>query len=291
MTEQSSRITADFPDNSILETTYISYLILQPLTERRTDCTVYLAEPKGVSKSQQVALKIFNSAEDELYDYNSEITFSQSVSHPFVRGFKREMWHISAPHLRIVEMHYFGERDLATKIQEIGYFEESRAILIMRRLAEAVKYVHGLCWVHNGIFPENIFLYTEDHPILMGFTQISKVENGIATQKIKRDLFDAKIEEFLAPEVRLAHCPVGTFASDIFALGKCFQMMVDCQLASAEVIDLIAGMTESDYTERPTIDEVVKSGAFSEINEEDVNLEVNDTELCWSDTEMESFGQ
>jgi serine/threonine protein kinase len=146
---------------------------------------------------------------------------------------------------------------------------------IFFRLIGALQFLQEASFVHNGISLSNIILNGVPHarrdfaladpnicPVLIGFSQLSKAEQGISLRPFKRDRNDPTVSPFLAPELRRARRPFGTFATDIYALGVCFRLMVDLTQCPLQIQSMVDWMLEEDPDDRPTIHDLRAHKAF-----------------------------
>ncbi|OHT12045.1 hypothetical protein TRFO_18235 [Tritrichomonas foetus] len=190
------------------------------------------------------------------------------------------------PNYFLVILPYLTGGNLLHCIHEKGPITKDAAIQVMWNLVSALNYVHQLGYIHNNIRPENIHILSEyqmnPFAILGGFEYSA---TGGNTKIITApDLYSA-------PET--IETRVGTQASDVYALGMVFYVMV-CGMSPHSYLDylrtlqtpevypslafsgplwakervdtsikeLIAGMIDSNPEQRLTITECAAQGCF-----------------------------
>lgn len=114
-------------------------------------------------------------------------------------------------------MEYVGCGSLKDKIENYGAIHDSEALLYIRQIADALKYLHDRKIMHLDIKPSNILLRDTNEVVLIDFG-ISKRYDGTGEQTSSTPI---GISKGFAPLEQYKQGGVKTFspATDIYSLG------------------------------------------------------------------------
>jgi serine/threonine protein kinase len=145
--------------------------------------------------------------------------------------------------------------DLWYRIQHDGPFPEAVATPIISQLIGVLTFIQSLRFVHNGIRLDNILTMfkEQEHTFKVCLTGFSNAHQVDVDAEFRADISAEDVAPYIAPEMRETTPPTGTFATDIYALGVCFNLLVD-GTRSWEMNNLIQEMLEEDPDKRATID-------------------------------------
>ncbi len=119
-----------------------------------------------------------------------------------------------------LEMEYIAGRTLRRLISDEGYLAPLRATAIAQRIAEGLACAHESEVLHRDLKPENGILTWKGVPKIADFG-LAKFIPGINTDQNKQIV---GTPHFMAPE--LFHRLPATPASDVYALGVCYYLML-----------------------------------------------------------------
>jgi hypothetical protein len=189
-------------------------------------------------------------------------------------------------------MELYELENLYFRIQNTRRFTEEEALPIMARLVGAVHYLHCLGYVHNGISLGHILLQDTGLPVLTGWSRMRRVAaRSDFPPEPPPDLElweDPALQYFKAPEIASDVNPIGTYASDVWSLGKCFEQMVDQEICSPDFLDLVRGMTADAPDERLAIEDVSIHQLFAEVPSENCSAAEHQM-IARAQEESESF--
>jgi serine/threonine protein kinase len=252
-----------------LNTTDGPYILSTRLSDSSDgSVTIYLASKAVASQhAPKFALKVVDCSKVPRERYVRAIENCKKIHHSYLLNLSEPLvFAPDYPDLVLIKMEYI-EQSLLFQIQEQGPFPEPETLVVMTRLVGAVQYLHTFQLIHNGISLDHILWRRESRePVLIGWSQITSAAD---TNPAPLELGDDALRDYLAPEISRAHVPIGTQMADIWALGKCFSMMVDLANCSSELNSLIGEMMADDPSDRPDIDFLAGHPAFTSVPWED----------------------
>ncbi len=179
---------------------------------------VYLGKDSSVEPSREVALKIFNPAEDEK---------SQSE---FKTLFLREAYEWSKlKHENIVELYDFGQssgsyymvlefingKTLWDHVEDDGPLDEQSLLMVAHELTLSLEYMESFNLVHRDIKPNNILLSFQGEVKLTDFGLAKQKEDDKVT--ITENVFKGT-PDFVSPE-QIEGQKYLSIESDVYSLG------------------------------------------------------------------------
>lgn len=121
--------------------------------------SVYKATNTGTNGSYAIKnIPITYRGHREL-DLTEDISLVKSLDHPHVIKFFESFRNLSRSS---IIMEFCGGGSLKDKLEDVKYFAESDAQILMRQVLRAVGYLHQRCICHRDLKPDNILLQTCD---------------------------------------------------------------------------------------------------------------------------------
>ena len=151
----------------------------------------YKAIDTNATPNKIVAIKTLNEKRQRQTNFEqlqenflNEVMSLAKCSHPYVIRVERVF---NEGSLWAMVMEYVEGESLDEWIEEKGSLEEAWAVEIVRKIGEAVSYVHDRGILHRDIKPMNILIRSNGEPILIDFGLARDLVAGIArTMKIER---------------------------------------------------------------------------------------------------------
>jgi serine/threonine protein kinase len=225
---------------------------------------VYRAFEDGTASPQHdrtlLAVKIIDGRYWDYYGPGVEI--SRLMHHSTLLKVLDAFQPVELPEYWAVVMEYWGSdsdsdtHDMQSWITFKGRRPYPSVMLDFVQLAEAVYWMHQMGYVHNRIRLDNILVRLSHGGLsicLTGFSRAYSDRLGPARPLAEMDRADER--PYLAPE--LFETPIGTLATDVFALGVCFNQILEIGDGTTGVINVIRDMTNPDPAERIVIDDVL----------------------------------
>lgn len=152
-------------------TTLDQFHLVRPLGEGGMG-VVYVGEDQALRRRVAVKVLAPKLLEDQRarQRFQQEITHAAAIEHPHVvpvyaAGYDQGLFYLV---LRLVD-----GPDVATELQRISRFEESRALRIIGQVASALWAVHNRDLVHRDVKPHNVLLgysgQADEHAVLTDF--------------------------------------------------------------------------------------------------------------------------
>jgi serine/threonine protein kinase len=190
----------------------------QPIYEIGSGAFARVEKVYDRQTSTVIAIKILNDGQDEM-EQQREAVLLQSLSHPnIVRCFEflciDNQFHILTE--------FCGNDNLANHKTKIT---ECLLLAIIRDIALALQYIHGLSLIHFDVKPQNILLSSVGEAKLADFGVTRHAESTIARSQCAKP----GTVLYMAPELLAGE--TATSAVDIWALGiTAFEMAVGVPL-------------------------------------------------------------
>lgn len=180
---------------------------------------------RNVKLERDCALKvlspqILSDTVDYIARFENEGRAAASLVHPHI--VTTHAIGISGKH-RFLEMEYVPGQSLQQEIDQKGPLGPLRATQMAVGIAEGLSAAHRLGIVHRDLKPDNVMVTPSGHPKIADF--------GLAKQvhaKTPKNIKLAGTPHFMAPEV--LNGQPSTPASDVFALGVCYYVMLTGKL-------------------------------------------------------------
>jgi serine/threonine protein kinase len=159
--------------------------------------TVYRAVCRA--NGEHVAVKVIEKTRflhitDERWkEQQKEAMTLQKLNHPGIVSFREVM---STPGRLFVVTELLTGGELFERLVQHGPYPEARARVLMRRICEAVDYLHDKGIVHRDLKPENILLQSSEND-----TAIKLVDFGVATEEQGGRRTFCGSMSYVAPEV------------------------------------------------------------------------------------------
>lgn len=72
------------------------------------------------------------------------------------------------------------------KVEDGGYFEQNRAMLLLAELCEGLLVLHAAGYVHGGLNSDNILITPDDQPLLLNIPFIKQLEHDTANIELQK---------------------------------------------------------------------------------------------------------
>lgn len=173
---------------------------------------VYRARQRGLER--EVAIKLLSAGhmapEQLVSDLRREARQAARLQHPNIVVI-HEMG--EAMGLIYYAMQLVRGQSLSQRIERDGRFPPERAARLVRCIAEAVHYAHGMGMLHLDLKPANILLDEHDMPLVADFGLARSVEQPPVNESV------CGTPSYMAPEqARLDGTPL-TPATDVWGMG------------------------------------------------------------------------
>ena len=222
--------------------------------------TVYLG--KNIAERKIVAIKIMNpnaAASVKLkMQFAQEIQILSKLQHPYI---VRLFCGINNAPRPALAMEFFESDTLKTLILQKSPLLVTHGVGMLRKVAEALKYVHSLNIVHKDIKPENILVNSAGEVRLIDFSLSEKI-NFFSRFK-SRKLEGTPM--YIAPEQIQRKCPDSR--TDIYSLGATFyevfagrnhiQANSDKALLSQQIKGIVPKIRQSNKNVPYQIDNII----------------------------------
>lgn len=183
-----------------------------------------------------VALKRVPDAAAEMPRFFAHVKALSRLHHPGVPAVHDAGVHDGCPYFTtdLVE-----GRTLREAMRDLSL---NQAVILVRRLAEILHYVHAQGMAHRDVKPENILLDRDGRPYLVGFR--------MASEEVDRKKIPDATTGYMSPEQAAGNSPLAEPASDQFSLG-------------AILYELAAGRRPDQGPLREGLNRAVEEGARS----------------------------
>ena len=185
-----------------------------------------------------------------------------------------------------IDIPYYHDGDLLEYIKDKGRLEEEEALRLIKKILQSLKYCHELNLVHGDIKPDNIVLNKKYNnighlPILIDFGHSCTLPYSENSYNYLPSLYKVNYNigtpQYMAPE--LNECRVST-TSDIYSMGiVLYTMLVGKHPVISDMgeldtsfqeyfdinyrlVNLIIEMTDADYRQRPSAEEILYMDIF-----------------------------
>lgn len=204
---------------------------------------VYLAVNQLLNR--QVALKVLSPRQvsrsiDYVQRFENEGRAAAALVHPNIVT-THAIGRTSSHHF--LEMEYVPGQSLQQEIERSGALGPLRATQMAVGVAEGLSMAHRMGIIHRDLKPDNVLVTPAGYPKIADF--------GLAKQIHDADLGNTRLAgtpHFMAPELFEGHA--ATPASDVFALGVCYYLMLtgDYPFEGDSVNAMMASILAGEYT-------------------------------------------
>jgi len=150
----------------------------------------------------------------------------------------------------ILEMKFY---ELGSVMKNQNHLTQRMLWSILNQIAQALKYLDGLGFIHRDVKPDNILVESfssqnDEIKVVLGDFGLSRNVETISTN-------NAGTLDFMAPEAKKGHPNI---LSDVFSLGKTLEILTNQSFQhSLQLNNLIVRMTFDEPSKRPHLDELL----------------------------------
>lgn len=138
--------------------------------------------------------------------------------------------------------------DLFKHVTDQEFLEETEASFILRKMLDALAYLHAVGLIHRDLKPENIMVILDEGGAARA-TNIKIIDFGFAAylEDLTEDMNACGTLNYVAPEIYQSQ--KYSFVSDVFAVGVILYFMIRGELPfNSDVQDILIGnIVNGDY--------------------------------------------